>query len=173
MRHVAREDETFWRVRRRLASKQSRSSEDVGGVTCLSLLPNCFCMSADIAELDGGKVAKVSWPDPANLTEMVVDVTPDQGMWKGATFQFTIKVPDMYPHEPPKVLCTTKVSPGRSLGPSACSRFPHHTIPSRSFWHAWSAGRCCRLAPLTLSFDRPLPDCRFTTQTLTWKDTFA
>ena len=34
---------------------------------------------------------------------MELNVSPDQGYWKGATFKFSIKVPDMYPHEPPKV----------------------------------------------------------------------
>jgi len=64
---------------------------------------------ADITELDAGSVGRVSWPDPAKLTFMKLSVTPDKGLWAGATFVFSIAVPDMYPHEPPKVLCETKV----------------------------------------------------------------
>ena len=41
---------------------------------------------------------------------MILKVSPDQGLWKGATFEFSIKVPDMYPHDPPKVHCNTLVS---------------------------------------------------------------
>ncbi len=62
-----------------------------------------------MAELDGGKVGKVTFPDPKDLTQMTLRVSPDQGLWRGATFEFSIRVPDMYPHEPPKVLCHTKV----------------------------------------------------------------
>jgi ubiquitin-protein ligase len=32
-----------------------------------------------------------------------------QGMWKGGTFQFSINTPAMYPHDPPKVMCLTKI----------------------------------------------------------------
>jgi ubiquitin-conjugating enzyme E2 M len=54
-------------------------------------------------------VAKVTWPEAKDLTNMLVAITPDQGLWKGATFEFSIKVPDMYPHQPPKVHCNTLV----------------------------------------------------------------
>lgn len=66
-------------------------------------------MSADIAELDAGKIGHVQWPEASDLTNMLLDVVPDQGLWKGAKYQFSIKVPDMYPHEPPKVHCNTKI----------------------------------------------------------------
>ena len=58
---------------------------------------------ADIAELDAGRVGKVTFPVPEDLTNMELMVSPDQGLWKGASFKFSIRVPDMYPHEPPKV----------------------------------------------------------------------
>jgi ubiquitin-protein ligase len=54
-------------------------------------------------------VGKITWKDPSDLTAMTLTVTPDQGLWKGAAFEFSIKVPDMYPHEAPKVLCHTLV----------------------------------------------------------------
>jgi ubiquitin-conjugating enzyme E2 M len=47
---------------------------------------------ADIAELDAGSVGKLTWPRPDDLTDMELTVTPDQGLWKGAAFKFTIKV---------------------------------------------------------------------------------
>jgi ubiquitin-conjugating enzyme E2 M len=54
-------------------------------------------------------VGAVTFADPADLTSMLLTVKPDQGLWAGGTFAFTIKVPDMYPHEPPKVLCVTPI----------------------------------------------------------------
>ncbi len=64
---------------------------------------------ADIAELDAGKVAKVEWPDKKNRMLFYVVVTPDAGLWKDASFQFEVKVPKAYPHEPPKVRCVTPI----------------------------------------------------------------
>lgn len=32
-------------------------------------------------------------------------VKPDENLWKGASFSFTITVGDEYPIQPPKVLC--------------------------------------------------------------------
>ena len=64
---------------------------------------------ADVQELDAGKVGKVEFPNANDLTNMVLTVSPDQGLWAGGRFAFTIKVPDMYPHEPPKVMCTTPI----------------------------------------------------------------
>ena len=57
----------------------------------------------DICDLDSGSVGKVTFPNPNDLTKMVVNVTPDSGFWSGATYEFTIDVPALYPHEPPKV----------------------------------------------------------------------
>lgn len=71
--------------------------------------PGEIRIQKDIAELDAGKIGSVTWPVPEDLTNMELTVTPDVGLWKGATFKFSIKVPDMYPHEPPKVMCLTKI----------------------------------------------------------------
>lgn len=63
----------------------------------------------DIAELDGGKVANVSFPDPNDLTSFRVTVSPDSGFWQGATYHFSFAIPAHYPHEPPKVECKTLI----------------------------------------------------------------
>jgi len=41
---------------------------------------------------------------------MKLTVKPDKGLWAGAPFVLSIRIPDAYPHEPPKVMCETKVS---------------------------------------------------------------
>ena len=64
---------------------------------------------ADIAELDAGRVGRVTFPVPSDLTSMELTLSPDQGLWSGGSFTFSIKVPDMYPHEPPKVRCLTRI----------------------------------------------------------------
>jgi|TARA_B110000091_G_C13644874_1_gene402813 ubiquitin-conjugating enzyme E2 M len=63
-------------------------------------------LQKDIKELDGGDVAKVSFPDASNLKLMNCSITPNDGYWLGATYNFTIDVPDDYPHKAPT--CTLK-----------------------------------------------------------------
>jgi len=51
----------------------------------------------------------VSFPNPNDLTNFNVVVCPDNGLWKNASYKFTFVIPALYPHEPPKVTCTTKI----------------------------------------------------------------
>ena len=66
-------------------------------------------LQQDITELDSGKVAKVTFPDPNNLTDIRVTIKPDSGLWRGATYPFTINVPENYPHKPPVCHCHEKI----------------------------------------------------------------
>ena len=50
-------------------------------------------MKLDIAELDGGKVATVTFPNVNNLTEFHVRVIADTGLWMNAAYDFTFKIP--------------------------------------------------------------------------------
>ena len=68
-----------------------------------------FIHLLDIAELDGGKVATVTWKNPNDLTNFDVLVCPDSGYWKGASYHFSFSIPPHYPHSPPKVECKTKI----------------------------------------------------------------
>lgn len=63
----------------------------------------------DIAELDGGKVATIHFPNPNDLTSFDVSICPDSGYWQHATYHFTFTIPPHYPHSPPKVECKTKI----------------------------------------------------------------
>ena len=48
-------------------------------------------------------------------------MTPDTGFWKGATYHFTFSVPALYPHEPPKVHCDTRIfHPNINLEGNVC-----------------------------------------------------
>merc|ERR1712164_224927 len=62
-----------------------------------------------ILGIGGRKVAQIKFPNANDLTKFNVIVTPDTGFWKGATYHFTFTIPAMYPHEPPKVHCDTKI----------------------------------------------------------------
>lgn len=71
--------------------------------------PGEIRIQKDIGELDGGKVAEVTFPKPNDLTSFNVSITPDTGYWKGARYEFEFKVPAHYPHSPPKVECKTSI----------------------------------------------------------------
>jgi len=71
--------------------------------------PGEIRIQKDITELDSGKVATVSFPNPNDLTLFNIDVKPDSGYWKGAQYNFTFTIPALYPHEPPKVHCNTAI----------------------------------------------------------------
>ena len=83
--------------------------------------PGEIRIQKDIAELDGGDVAQIKFPNANDLTKFNVIVTPDTGFWKGATYHFTFSIPAMYPHEPPKVHCDTKIfHPNINLEGNVC-----------------------------------------------------
>mmetsp|Transcript_7089 Transcript_7089/g.10583 ORF Transcript_7089/g.10583 Transcript_7089/m.10583 type:complete len:219 (+) Transcript_7089:83-739(+) len=71
--------------------------------------PGEIRVQKDIADLDSGRIATVTFPNPNDLTFFNVSVSPDTGIWQGAKYDFTFEIPPGYPHEPPKVVCQTKI----------------------------------------------------------------
>ncbi|KAG1765132.1 ubiquitin-conjugating enzyme/RWD-like protein [Suillus occidentalis] len=59
----------------------------------------------DLTELDLPPTMKTDFPDPTDLLNFVLTITPDEGMYKGGAFTFSFTINTNYPHEPPKVKC--------------------------------------------------------------------
>jgi len=63
----------------------------------------------DITELDLPSTMKTDFPNPEDLLNFMLVITPDEGMYKGASFKFSFNINNNYPHEPPKVKCVPKI----------------------------------------------------------------
>ncbi|KZV76927.1 hypothetical protein PENSPDRAFT_645685 [Peniophora sp. CONT] len=63
----------------------------------------------DLTELDLPSTMKTNFPDPADLLNFSLTITPDEGMYKGGQFLFSFQINTNYPHEPPKVKCTQTI----------------------------------------------------------------
>jgi ubiquitin-conjugating enzyme E2 M len=52
---------------------------------------------------------RVELPNKDDLLHLTVQMTPQDGFYAGGKFDFTMDVPQSYPHEPPKVHCHTRI----------------------------------------------------------------
>ena len=67
-------------------------------------------VGTDLAELKLEKGMAIKFPNGNNdLMNFQIEIKPSENYWQGGAFTFTFKIPDSYPHEPPKVLCDQKV----------------------------------------------------------------
>ena len=72
--------------------------------------PGEIRMQTELSELDlPVKQAKIRFPNKDDLLNFFVTISPDEGYWKGATFEFKFAIKPLYPHDAPKVKCETPV----------------------------------------------------------------
>ncbi|KDE04070.1 NEDD8-conjugating enzyme UBC12 [Microbotryum lychnidis-dioicae p1A1 Lamole] len=75
----------------------------------------------DLTELDLPPTMKTHFADAEDLLNFELTITPDDGMYKGGKFLFTVKISANYPHEPPKVKCVPKIyHPNLDLEGNVC-----------------------------------------------------
>jgi len=92
-----------------IGGKKKKAYDGNGASGKKKRTPGEIRIQKDIADLDGGNVANIDFPNPNDLTSFGVSITPDSGFWKNATYNFKFDIPDHYPHTPPKVHCETKI----------------------------------------------------------------
>jgi len=63
----------------------------------------------DLSELSLGSTMSTEFPDPDDILNFRLTLTPDEGLYKGGVFLFTFAISANFPHEPPKVKCVPKI----------------------------------------------------------------
>ncbi|WVQ98104.1 hypothetical protein IAU59_005226 [Kwoniella sp. CBS 9459] len=75
----------------------------------------------DLTELELPSTMTTHFPDPSDVLNFTLTITPDEGIYKGGVFKFTFVISAGYPHEPPKVRCTQKIyHPNLDLEGNVC-----------------------------------------------------
>ncbi|KAJ6621187.1 putative ubiquitin-conjugating enzyme E2 [Mycena sp. CBHHK59/15] len=67
--------------------------------------PPVLIETLDLTELDLPSTMKTNFPDPADLLNFSLTITPDEG-WRVC---FLFRINTNYPHDPPKVKCTQTI----------------------------------------------------------------
>ena len=52
---------------------------------------------------------KTHFPNPDDILNFTLTLTPDEGLYKGGVFDFSFAISQNFPHEPPKVKCKQKI----------------------------------------------------------------
>lgn len=77
--------------------------------------------TTDLSELDLPPTMSMHFPDPADVMQFELRLSPDEGMYCGGTFRFHITINGNYPHDPPKVKCLQRLyHPNLDLEGNVC-----------------------------------------------------
>lgn len=63
----------------------------------------------DITEISLPSTMKMDFPDPDDILNFTLTIEPDEGLYRGGSFEFTFAINSAFPHEPPKVKCKQKI----------------------------------------------------------------
>lgn len=63
----------------------------------------------DFRELSLPNFVSLTQPNPADVMNYKITIKPDEGYYRCGRFSFDLKIPNTYPHEPPKLKCETSV----------------------------------------------------------------
>lgn len=63
----------------------------------------------DFRELSLPPLVSITQPNPSDVMNYKITIKPDEGYYRGGRFSFDLKIPNSYPHDPPKLKCETSV----------------------------------------------------------------
>lgn len=98
--------------------KDTRTRRETG-----SVVPKAghIRVQKDINDLDTPPSMLVTFPDPDDIMNFKISISPEEGYYHTGTFSFSVSVPEEYPHKPPKVKCNTLVyHPNIDLDGNVC-----------------------------------------------------
>eukprot|EP01134_Creolimax_fragrantissima_P000410 CFRG0410T1 len=89
--------------------KKSKAVEATNGGSGVKITAADLRVQKDIADIELPPTCRMEFPDPNNLQAFVIDILPDEGLYKKGIFRFSFTLPNSYPFEPPKVKCMSKI----------------------------------------------------------------
>lgn len=63
----------------------------------------------DFNEMSLPPFVTITQPNPADVMNYKITIKPDEGYYRAGRFSFDLKIPNTYPHEPPKLKCETSI----------------------------------------------------------------
>ncbi|CAI9098143.1 OLC1v1034735C1 [Oldenlandia corymbosa var. corymbosa] len=96
----------------RLKDKQKESAETRAGRVGFAKKQTAgeLRVHKDMSELNLPKTCKITFPNGKDdLMHFEISIRPDERYYRGGNFRFSFKISPVYPYEPPKVKCKTKV----------------------------------------------------------------
>jgi len=97
----------IWSMKQK--QQQAENAEGGGGPKKKKVTAAQLRVQRDLAELALGSTMKMHFPNPDDILNFMLTIEPDEGMYKGGTFNFTFTINQNFPHDPPKVKCTQKI----------------------------------------------------------------
>ncbi|KAH8147896.1 uncharacterized protein LAJ45_07997 [Morchella importuna] len=94
----------IWSMKQQQAASNAEGGPKKKKVTAAQLRAQ-----KDITELALPSTMRTNFPDPEDILNFTLTIEPDEGMYKGGSFNFTFAINQNFPHEPPKVKCTQKI----------------------------------------------------------------
>lgn len=73
------------------------------------VLPAQLRLQKDITDLEIPKTIKVVFPDPADLFNFNIHISPNEGYYKGGKYDFKVEINNNFPIDPPKIKCMNKI----------------------------------------------------------------
>ena len=93
-----------------LKNKKAAEAKAAASSNQPKIAPGLIRVKKDMSELKLEKGVSIDFAHgETELMKWKLVIRPDDGIYKNGTFVFDVKVPDTYPHDPPKVLCETTV----------------------------------------------------------------
>lgn len=66
-------------------------------------------LQQDLPEIKDVYGSELIIPDPNNIFEFIVKITPETGIWAKRTFSFKFMIPENFPYIRPRLQCLTKL----------------------------------------------------------------